>query len=417
MNILDYRQYSQNGKDWTVAFEKAVEDLRPTGGILTVPEGEYPTGSIRLYSHITLEVQKDAVLLFLQDENAYPLQMLEFEGIPGEIYRPCVFAQDAEYVKVTGEGTLNGQGEYWWRKHLSKQLAHPRPYLVCFADCRHVTLENVTLTNSPVWTVHPLRCEDMEIRGLKIKNPAVSPNTDGIDPNCSRDVHIHDCVIDVGDDCISIKSGTEDTVNRRPSENILIENCHFVHGHGGVVMGSEMSGDIRDIHVKNCEFYETDRGVRLKTRRGRGGTVENISFTNLNMEKVMCAFVFNMYYYCGKGGKEKYVWDKAAYPVDERTPQLKNVVISDVICRKCTSCAGFFWGLSEMPVEGVIMKNVTVEMDEQGADGTPAMMNDCPIMNRNGFFLRNAIGVDLSGVRVEGVQGELLNVDESVKLL
>ncbi|MBO2517815.1 MAG: endopolygalacturonase, partial [Clostridiales bacterium] len=385
--------------------------------ILTVPAGIYPTGSIRLYSHMTLEVQAGATLLFIQDEKAYPPQMLEFEGIPGEIFRPCVFAQNAENVKITGDGTLDGQGEYWWKRHKAKELSRPRPYLVCFADCRHVTIENVNLINSPCWTVHPLRCEDVIIRGLRISNPAVSPNTDGIDPDCCRDVRIHDCTIDVGDDCISIKSGTEDTANRRPSERIIIENCHFLHGHGGVVMGSEMSGDIRNVLVNSCVFYETDRGIRLKTRRGRGGVVEGIQLTNLIMERVMCAFVFNMYYYCGKGGKEKYVWDKAAYPVDERTPRLRDVRISDVSCRGCTSCAGFFWGLSEMPIEGVTMKNVLVEMDSEGADGTPAMMNDCPVMNRRGFFLRNAANVDLSGVRVTGLQGELMDTDESVKLL
>lgn len=417
MNILDYQQYSNEGKDWSAAFEKAIDELKPLGGILTVPAGIYPTGSIRLYSHMTLEVQAGATLLFIQDEKAYPPQMLEFEGIPGEIFRPCVFAQNAENVKITGDGTLDGQGEYWWKRHKAKELSRPRPYLVCFADCRHVMIENVTLINSPCWTVHPLRCEDVIIRGLRISNPAVSPNTDGIDPDCCRDVRIHDCTIDVGDDCISIKSGTEDTANRRPSERIIIENCHFLHGHGGVVMGSEMSGDIRNVLVNSCVFYETDRGIRLKTRRGRGGVVEGIQLTNLIMERVMCAFVFNMYYYCGKGGKEKYVWDKAAYPIDERTPRLRDVRISDVSCRGCTSCAGFFWGLSEMPIEGVTMKNVLVEMDSEGADGTPAMMNDCPVMNRRGFFLRNAANVDLSGVRVTGLQGELMDTDESVKLL
>lgn len=327
-----------------------------------------------------------------------------------------MFAQNAEYVRITGDGTLDGQGEYWWKRFMAKELSNPRPYLICFADCAHVTLENVLLTNSPCWTVHPLRCSDVVIRGLKIKNPAVSPNTDGIDPNCCRDVRIHDCTIDVGDDCIAVKSGTEDTQNRCPSERIIIENCHFLHGHGGVVLGSEMSGDIRNVLVSNCIFFETDRGIRLKTRRGRGGTVEGIQMSNLIMEKVMSAFVFNMFYYCGKGGKDRYVWDKDIQPVDARTPRLRDVRISDVTVRKCTSCAGFFYGLPESPVQGVTMKNVLVEMDEQGEDGTPAMMNDCPVMNRRGFFLRNAENVDINGVIVLNLQGEVLDADESVKL-
>ncbi len=418
MNITEYAFLSRGGRDWTDAFNAALEKIRDQGGgVLNVPAGDYLTSSIRLYSHTTLNIEAGARLLFKQDTEGWPLEELEFEGIEGSIYRPCVFARDAEFVKLTGDGTLDGQGEYWWKKHKAGELEHPRPFLVCFADCRHVTVENVFLTNSPVWTVHPLRCEDVILRGLRIKNPAVSPNTDGIDPNCCRDVRISDCTVDVGDDCVVVKSGTEDTTAPGPSERIIIENCHFLHGHGGIVMGSEMSGGIRNVLVSNCVFYETDRGIRLKTRRGRGGTVEGLQLSNLIMEKVMCPFVFNMYYYCGKGGKEKRVWDKAAYPVDESTPALRDVRICDVTVRRCTSCAGFFYGLTERPVEGVVFKNVLVEMDEEGAEGTPAMMNDCPVMKKRGFYMRNAVNVDLSSVRVTGQDGALLDADESVKTI
>jgi len=177
-----------------------------------------------------------------------------------------------------------------------------------------------------------------------------------------------------------------------------------------------MSGDVRNVVVSSCVFEETDRGIRLKTRRGRGGTVEGIQLTNLVMEKVMCPFVFNMYYFCGADGKMKHVWDKAPYPVTEGTPCLKDVAISGVRARQCTACAGFFYGLSEMPVEGVTMNDVVVEMDPEGPAGTPAMMEGCPSMQGAGFFLRNARGVDLRGVKVRGVKGEIMDVDESVQL-
>ena len=417
MNIRDYAAYSRNGQDWTEAFIRAIDDLKQQGGgVLTVPAGEYPTGSIRLYDNMTLNIESGAALRFHQTEAAFPLIELEFEGIAGKMHQACIYAEKAKNVVVTGYGTVDGQGSYWWKQIREKgHTEYPRPYLVCFADCEHVVLENVTLLNSPAWTVHPLRCRNVTVRGLNIKNPADSPNTDGINPDACQDVRIHDCTIDVGDDCIAIKSGTEATPNRQPCERIIITNCHFLHGHGGVVLGSEMSGDIRNVVVSSCVFYETDRGIRLKTRRGRGGTVEGIQLTNLVMEKVMCPFVFNMYYFCGADGKMKHVWDKAPYPITERTPCLRDVSISGVRARKCTACAGFFYGLAEMPVEGVSMQDVVVEMTD-GPVGLPAMMDGCPDMQRNGFFLRNAVNVDLRGVKVIGVNGEWLDIDGSVQL-
>ena len=415
MDIRQFSSLSENGADWTKAFQTACEALRDAGGgVLTVPAGDYPTGPIRLYSRTTLQIDTGAVLRFSQNQKAYPLIPLEFEGIPGLVRMPCLFAEDAEDVFVTGFGTLDGQGETWWRMVREKTLDHPRPYLVCFSRCRHVVLENVTLTRSPCWTVHPLRCENVVLRGLNIINPWDSPNTDGIDPDGCRDVRILDCTIDVGDDCVAIKSGTEDTWDARPCERILISGCHFLHGHGGVVIGSEMSGGIRNVLVSSCIFYGTDRGIRLKTRRGRGGTVAGIRVSSLTMEKVMCPFVFNMYYFCGKGGKTDLVRDKAPLPVDETTPSLRDVTITGVTVRGCTACAGFFHGLPESPVQGVSLQNVTVEMDQDGKPDRPAMMEDCPEMRASGFYLRNARGVNVSQVRVLGVRGKTLDADDSV---
>ena len=417
MNIRELEHLSHGGYDWTEAFQAAIGQLRAQGGgVLTVPAGVYPTGSIRLYDNMTLEIQSGAYLRFLQEEAAFPLILLEFEGVAGEMHQACIFAQGAENVTVTGRGVVDGQGEYWWNKRRAGELAHPRPYLVCFADCRHVLLENVTLTNSPAWTVHPLRCQDVTIRGLLIRNPWDSPNTDGIDPDACQDVRILDCTIDVGDDCIAVKSGTEATANRQPSERIIISNCHFLHGHGGVVLGSEMSGNIRNVVVSSCVFHQTDRGVRLKTRRGRGGVVEGIQLFNLTMEKVMCPFVFNMYYFCGPDGKNDWVRDKAARPVDATTPMLRDVSITGVRARGCSACAGFFYGLPEMPVEGVTFTDVVVEMDPDGAPDYPAMMDDCPKMQGAGLYLRNARGVRLSGVKMLGVQGGILDADGSVQV-
>ena len=416
MNIRDYAAYSHEGQDWTEAFLRAIDDMKKQGGgVLSVPAGEYPTGSIRLYDDMTLNIESGAALRFHQDEKAFPLIELEYEGNPGPMHQACIYAEKAKNVTVTGFGTVDGQGKYWWDRVWAKSLKYPRPYLVCFSECEHVVLENVTLTNSPAWTVHPLRCRNVVVRGLNIRNPYESPNTDGINPDACQDVRISDCTIDVGDDCIAIKSGTEKTPNRVATERVIITNCHFLHGHGGVVLGSEMSGNVRNVVVSSCVFYGTDRGIRLKTRRGRGGTVEGIQLTNLTMENVVCPFVFNMFYGCGTKPEDKYVWDKEPYPVDESTPCLRDVSISGVRARGVTSCAGFFYGLPEMPVEGVSLQDVVVEMGE-GYIEDPAMMGNCPDLKKAGFFLRNAVDVDLRGVRVKGVEGDWLLVDDTVKL-
>ena len=415
MNIREYAFLSIDGKDWTNAFSRAIDDLRAQGGgVLTVPAGDYPSGSIRLYDNMTLNVESGATIRFLQDESAYPLIEGEYEGNAGLVYQACLYSENAKNIAVTGFGTLDGQGEYWWKQAKERILKHPRPYLVCFSGCEHVVIENVTLVNSPVWTVHPIRSRNVVIRGLNIANPYHSPNTDGINPDACQDVRISDCTIDVGDDCIAIKSGTEKTPDRRCCERIIITNCHFLRGHGGVVLGSEMSGGIRNVVVSSCVFSGTDRGIRLKTRRGRGGTVEGIQLTNLSMENVVCPFVFNMYY----GGRvkkpeEQYFWDKSPLPVDDRTPCLRDVSISGVRARGVTACAAFFYGLPEMPVEDVSIKDVVVEMSD-GYVEEAGMMADPPILKKAGFFLRNAVCVDIRSVKVLGVEGELINRDESV---
>ena len=417
MLITQYAALSKNGLDWTRAFGTAVEYLaRQGGGLLEIPAGEYKTYPVKLRSNIELHIHENAVLSFFDDPGCFPVIDAEFEGIPGEMYMPCVFADNAENVKVTGKGVINGNGGRWWKALKEKKLGHHRPYLVCFRHCKNVLLEGVTLINSPVWTVHPQYCEDVVIRGVTIVNPPDSPNTDGIDPNsCSR-VRIENCVIDVGDDCIAIKSGTEDTPVRRPCEDIVITGCRMLHGHGGVVIGSEMSGSVTNVTVSDCVFRDTDRGIRLKTRRRRGGIVSGLVFRNIDMDGVMCPFVLNMYYFCGKDGKLKHVWDKAPYPVDEGTPTLRGIEISGITAKNCSACAGFFYGLAEMPIEDVTLRDIEVTMTKSGPAACPAMMDGCPEMRANGFFMRNVRGLRFENVRVNGVEGPLADKDETVMM-
>lgn len=414
LTITELKDYVKND-DWTDAFKQAVERLNAQGGgTIYVPAGSYHTRSIQLKSNMVLHLEAGALLDFTDDIENYEVISMEFEGIAGSMYKPLIFASGEENVAVTGQGKMNGNGQRWWKE--SKGLPHRRPYFVCFDHCKHVRLEGITLENSPVWTVHPIYSEDVVIHGVKIKNPADSPNTDGIDPDSSRNVRISDCIIDVGDDCIAIKSGTEDTPDKQPCENITITNCNMLHGHGGVVIGSEMSGCVRNVTISNCVFQETDRGIRLKTRRQRGGAMENMVFENIVMDKVMCPFVFNMYYYCGARGKEKHVWDKAPYPLDETTPAMRDVIISNIMVTEATAAAGFMYGLAEQPVENIMLSNCSIRMAAEGEAHKPAMMDGVEPMQGHGFFLRNAKGISFSNVLITGAKGEAIDKDDTVDI-
>jgi polygalacturonase len=416
MNLSEYKHLAADGL-WTEAFRAAIKALTSQGGgTLTVSAGRYMTAPVQLRSKITLHLDAGAELVFTDDESKFPLVDTEFEGIPVNGCMPCLYARDAECIGITGAGTVDGSGRKWWEKQKARTLEHARPYLVCFQNCRDVSMDGITLINSPCWTVHPLYCEHVTLSRLTIRNPADSPNTDGINPDSSRNVRITDCLIDVGDDCIAIKAGTEDTPDKQACENIIISGCHMLHGHGGVVIGSEMSGGVKNVLVTNCIFRGTDRGIRLKTRRGRGGSAENLHFSHIVMEDVLCPFVFNMYYFCGKGGKLPAVKDKNPRSADAGTPSLSDVSIADVTVRGATACAGFLYGLPESPVMRVRIKDCTVVMSP-GRPGMAAMMDDIEPMEAAGLYLRNGTDVDIAGLHIVGQTGAKTDADNSVRFI
>ena len=321
-NVKDFGATGDGINKDTDAFKKAISECQKNGGgTLYIPAGIYLTGPIHLKSNITLYIENGAVLKFSQDIDDYPTVYTRWEGEEAEVYSPLIYGEDIENIAVTGFGTIDGQGMLWWNLLRKKELRYPRPRGISFYRSRNITIDGIRIINSPSWTVNPIECENITVNNIKIQNPYDSPNTDGINPESCRGVRISNCYIDVGDDCVTLKSGTEDCRERIPCENITVTNCIMAHGHGGVVIGSEMSGGVRNVVISNCIFEGTDRGIRIKTRRGRGGIVEDIRVSNIVMKNVICPFAFYMYYNCGKGGQEKRVWDKSAYPVDETTPQ------------------------------------------------------------------------------------------------
>lgn len=416
-NIREYVQYSQEETNWTESFRKAVEDIEANGGgTLFVPAGTYPTRSIELKSNMTLYLDNGSELFFLDDIENYEMIEGSFEGITRMMYKPCIYMKQANNVVIKGEGKINGNGRAWWERIWDRSLNEARPCLIYFERCDCIKIENVYLTNSPAWTVHPLFSTNVVVHGVTIYNPSDSPNTDGINPDACKNVRISDCLIDVGDDCIAIKSGVEQSLVLEPCENITITNCNMVHGHGGVVIGSEASGDVRNVTVSNCVFQDTDRGIRLKTRRRRGGKMEKLTFSNIIMDRVMCPFVFNMYYFCGKLGKEPWVSDPNPAPVDEGTPVIRDININNMTVVNATSCAGVMAGLPEQFVENIRFSNCTISMTATGKKATPAMMARLEPMEAGGFVIRNAKDIVFNNVKLLGVQGEAFMIDEVSKV-
>ena len=284
--------------------------------------------------------------------------------------------------------------------------------------CDNVRLAGITIKNSPMWTVHPVCCKNVTIDGITIRNPWDSPNTDGINPESCSGVHISNCTVDVGDDCLTLKSGTEDDLLQKqyPCENIVVTNCTMLNGHGGVVIGSEMSGGVKNVTISNCVFNGTDRGIRIKTRRKRGGCVEDILINNIMMTNVFAPITVNGYYQCGGTDPDDMsLFSLEKLPVSDDTPVMKNIIISNVRATKATASAGFIYGIPESPVEGLRISNYSVEMVESETE-----IKDKPIM---AWHIKKTAGTGLyccfckdvvfDNVSIKVLNGSAVKVEES----
>ena len=409
-DITEYGAVDGGSVSCTKAIADAVAACREAGGgMIYVPSGIYLTGAIQLYSNMELHLEAGATLLFSNDMEEYPPVMSRWEGVDRMVHMSCIYADHERNISVTGRGTLNGQGKFWWdvlkqdrdvKDFPKPHIKYPRPKFISFDSCEDVYIEKVKIIDSPSWTINPIRCHNVHVEGVTIVNPADSPNTDGIDPDSCKDMHISNCHIDVGDDCIAIKAGTEDAKEDISTENITITNCVMVHGHGGVVLGSEMSGSIRNVTVSNCVFQDTDRGIRLKSRRGRGGVIENLLVTNIMMDGVLCPLVANLYYFCGPKGDEKLVWDKAPYPVSDITPAFSRMKFSNIIAVNVRASAGFFYGLAEKFIDDVSFDNISITMAEELQPGDPDMMAGIQPVAAEGFYCNNVSNFSFNRVAV-----------------
>ena len=408
-----------NGQDLdSPAIQAAIDACAAQGGgTVTLPAGRYHAGSLFLRSNITLHLDSGAVLLGSENPDDYPVIHSRWEGKHQDTHAPLIGGDRLQNICVTGRGTIDGRGAVWWKAKEEKTLAYPRPRLVSFSNCSNVLIETITAINSPSWTINPIHCQNLNVHAVTIINPADSPNTDGINPDSCRSVHISDCYISVGDDCITLKSGTEHEHPDRyaPCRDITITNCTLERGHGGVVIGSEMSGGVKNVVISNCVFIGTDRGIRIKSRRGRGGVIEDIRVSNLIMDGVLCPFTINLYYHIGVLGDLR-VSDKSPRSVNEGTPRVRRVHFSHITARQVRYAAGFLYGLAEMPLEDISFTDVSISISEEADSGFPEMADDIPRMSQAGFFIRKAQRVRLGNVEVRGQKGPAFDIDDSTEV-
>jgi len=415
---FNVRLYGAVGDGQTLdapAIQSVIDDCAAQGGgTVYLPAGQYLTGSLFLRNNISLHLDSGATILGSEKPDDYPIIHSRWEGKHQDTYAPLITGQNLNNVSVVGRGTIDGRGAVWWQAKKEGTLKHPRPRLISFSDCTNVLLEGITTINSPSWTINPVHCQNVNIRGITIINPADSPNTDGINPDSCRLVRISDCYVSVGDDCITIKSGTEHESPERyaPCRDIAITNCTLERGHGGVVIGSEMSGGVKNVVISNCVFIGTDRGIRIKSRRGRGGAIEDIRVSNLIMDDVLCPFTMNLYYHIGVRGDTD-ISDKNPRSVDDSTPRLRRIHFSNITAREVKHAAGFLYGLAEMPLEDISFTDVSISISEEADAGYPEMADDIPRMSKAGFFIRNARHLRLKHVEVTGQVGEAFDIAES----
>ncbi len=381
----------------TEAIQKTIDDICAAGGgTVLLPQGVWFTGPIALRSNVNLHLEAGAVLLFSPDISLYPSIQTVYEGGSMEKKQSPISGFNLTNVAITGRGIIDGNGQAWrplkrakvtdsqWKRmtkggefpredmwYPSEERVYRRPVLVHLENCKGLLLQGVTFQNSPAWNVHPMLCEDIIIDGITARNPSYAQNGDALDLESCRRVLVLNSVFDAGDDCICLKSGRDEEGRRRgvPTEDVYVRGCTVFSGHGGFVVGSEMSGGVRNVCVADCQFIGTDAGLRFKSCRGRGGVVENIYVDGVSMAAIGGdAVTFDMHY-----GAKSVIEEINGVRVnktvpevaDETTPIFRNIDIRNVSCRGARR-ALYFNGLPEMPIKDIRLSDINILADQEG---------------------------------------------------
>lgn len=353
------------------------------GGRVVVPAGAWLTGPIHFKDRIELHLEEGAELRFSQNPDDYlPVVFMQRGGAWCYNYCPFIYGRDCQDVALTGKGTLNGQGESWWpwkkqqpgmlrlREMVADRVpfaervfgtveAGVRPSFLQFINCRNVLLDGVTFIDSPSWTINPVQCVNLTIRGVSVRNPARAPNTDGIDPSACRDVLIEHCHVDTGDDGICLKSGwNEDGWEAGiPCENVVVRHCTVLAAHGGFVIGSDVSGGIRNVRVHDCVFDGTDVGIRIKTKPGRGGFIRGLRAERLTMRAIGHEAILITQRYHGNPHDRS--------PIDPalRVTAIDDIHISDIDCDGAATAIRLH-GLPGHELDGITLDNLRIRARE-----------------------------------------------------
>lgn len=455
-DTFDITRYGAKGDGVTLntqAINQAIDIASQAGGgVVLVPRGLWLTGPIVLKSNVNLHTEIGALVQFTKNYEQYPLVKTNWEGMDAYRVQPPISGVDLENIAITGGGIFDGMGEAWrplkkdkvtegeWKKIIDsggvltedKKTWYPtdralkgstmkrpgviaegfdeakalsikeflRPNLVVLNRCKNVLLEGIVFQNSPAWTIHPLLCEHLILRGVTSKAPSFAQNSDAVDVESCKNFLIENCTFDVGDDAITMKSGrdTEGRKRNAPTENGIIRNNIVYRAHGGFVIGSEMSGGTRNLYVSNCTFMGTDIGLRFKTTRGRGGVVENIYCTDIAMTNIPSeAILFDMYYNGRDFSESEGNPVIEAKPVSEETPQFKSIFIRNITC-KGAERGIVVRGLPEMNVKDIVIENSTIE-------------------SKGGFYCIEGDGIKLKNVKLLTTKDEtLIHVSNSKNL-
>lgn len=386
-DVSRYGAVGDGAKDCTDALEKAISACSQAGGgRVVVPAGLFMTGPVRLKSNVDLHIAKGATVRFIRDPKRYlPLVYTRWEGLECLNYSAFIYSDGQDNIAITGEGTLDGNCdcEHWWpwkgrtncgwskgqpnqqpaRDKLNEmgqkdvpvkdrkfgEGSYLRPSFIEPVRAKNVLIEGVTVTNSPMFEVHPILCTNVTVRNLKIVSHG--PNNDGCDPDSCKDVLIENCLFDTGDDCIAIKSGRNRDGRRVgvPSENIVIRGCTMKDGHGALTIGSEMSGGVRNVFAENCQLDSPnlDQALRFKTNAMRGGTIENVGFRNIRIGQIAHAVLqIDFNYEEGPNGPER--------------PVVRNIDIRDVTCKKAERALDVR-GFANAKIRNLRLEHCTIE--------------------------------------------------------
>lgn len=384
-NVHDFGAKGDGTNLDTDAIQKALDACADTGGTVVVPAGTYLSKPLTLGSKTTLQLDKDAMLKAtdVNDDFLNPEK-------PGKTnYVSFISGKKINDVTILGPGTIDGSGGRWWipaeeARQRKAGYTLPRPNLIGISNCKNLHIADITLQNSPKFHLVPSDCDGVVISNVTVLAPSHAANTDAIDPSDCRNVLITRCRIDVGDDNIAIKAGRKKIEGRAwNSENITVTDCFFQHGHG-LSVGSECVGGLRGLTVRNCRFENTDNGIRLKSRRGLGGTLQDLTYTDITMSNVHPAISIACYYQDSSAAK--FPTNDVAQPLTNTTPIFRNIIIKNLTATS-TRDAGLIVGLPESLVENVLLENVTI---------TAA---------REGLTIANAKGVRLKNVTIKPAKG------------